>query len=119
MGSFARLDDGATLQAAIADPEGFVAHGDAPRAIDEVQRGGHALVRGVHATLDADSSPGQFLLNGSADFLTVPTLSESLAGRAVFHELHHLRDRDAPRSTSSPNHRMAESLRSRSRHHGR
>lgn len=86
-GSFARLDDEATLQAAIADPEGFVAYGDAPRAIDEVQRGGDALVRAVKAAVDADSSPGQFLLNGSADFLTVPTLSESLAGRAVFHEL--------------------------------
>jgi predicted AAA+ superfamily ATPase len=86
-GSLARLDDEATLQAAIADPEGFVAYGDAPRAIDEVQRGGDALVRAVKAAVDADSSPGQFLLNGSADFLTVPTLSESLAGRAVFHEL--------------------------------
>lgn len=86
-GSLARLDDEATLQAAIADPEGFVTYGDAPRAIDEVQRGGDALVRAVKAAVDADSSPGQFLLNGSADFLTVPALSESLAGRAVFHEL--------------------------------
>ena len=86
-GSFARLDDEATLQAAMADPEGFVAFGATPRAIDEVQLGGDALVRAVKAVVDTDTSPGQYLLNGSADFLTVPTLSESLAGRAVFHDL--------------------------------
>lgn len=86
-GSFAQLDDEGTLQAAIADPQGFVSYGDPPRAIDEVQRGGDALVRAVKAAVDGDASPGQFLLNGSADFLTVPTLSESLAGRAAFHDL--------------------------------
>nr|BFE86304.1 hypothetical protein GCM10020093_089050 [Planobispora longispora] len=37
--------------------------------------------------MDADDTPGQSLLTGSAGFLTVPTLSESLAGRAVFFEL--------------------------------
>ncbi len=86
-GSLARLDDDATRQAAMADPEGFVSFGATPRAIDEVQLGGDALVRAVKAVVDTDTSPGQFLLNGSADFLTVPTLSESLAGRAVFHDL--------------------------------
>lgn len=86
-GSLAQLDDEATLQAAIADPQGLVSYGDVPRAIDEVQRGGDALVRAIKAAVDVDSTPGQFLLNGSADFLTVPTLSESLAGRAAFLDL--------------------------------
>lgn len=86
-GTFSRLDDEATLQAAFADPDGLVGYGDVPRAIDEVQRGGDPLIRAIKSIVDTDPSPGQFLLNGSADFLTVPTLSESLAGRAVFHGL--------------------------------
>jgi hypothetical protein len=37
--------------------------------------------------VDDDPRPGQFVLSGSSRFLTVPTLSESLAGRAVFIDL--------------------------------
>ena len=55
--------------------------------MDEVQRGGDDLVRAVKLAVDADPSPGAFLLTGSAGFLTVPVLSESLAGRAVFLDL--------------------------------
>lgn len=86
-GTFARLDDEATLQAAIADPVGFATFGDTPRAFDEIQRGGDPLVRAIKAVVDQSKEPGQFLLNGSADFLAVPTISESLAGRAAFLEL--------------------------------
>lgn len=86
-GSFARLDDESTLQAALADPVGFAASGETPRAIDEIQRGGDPLVRAIKVAVDQSNAPGQFLLNGSADFLTVPTISESLAGRAAFLEL--------------------------------
>lgn len=86
-GTFARLDDEATLQAAMADPGGFATFGNQPRAFDEIQRAGDALVRAIKVVVDGDRSPGQFLLNGSADFLTVPTISESLAGRAAFLEL--------------------------------
>lgn len=86
-GSFARLDDEPTLQATLADPVGFATFGDTPRAFDEIQRGGDPLVRAIKAVVDQSKEPGQFLLNGSADFLTVPTISESLAGRAAFLEL--------------------------------
>jgi uncharacterized protein len=86
-GSFARLDDEATLQAALADPAGFASFGDSPRAFDEIQRGGDPLVRAIKAEVDQKREPGQFILNGSADFLTVPTISESLTGRAAFLEL--------------------------------
>ena len=86
-GTFARLDREATLQAALADPTGFAEYGETPRAFDEVQRAGEPLIRAVKAVVDDETSRGQFLLNGSADFLTVPTISESLAGRAVFLEL--------------------------------
>jgi predicted AAA+ superfamily ATPase len=86
-GTLQRLDDEVVLQAARADPATFAAYGPLPRAIDEVQRGGDALIRAIKAIVDIDATPGQFLLDGSADFLTVPTLSESLAGRAAFIDL--------------------------------
>ncbi len=86
-GTFARLDREATLRAALDDPDGFAAFGDTPRAFDEVQRAGDPLIRAIKNIVDDDPSRGQFLLNGSADFLTVPTISESLAGRAAFLEL--------------------------------
>ena len=87
VGTFARLDHEATLRAALEDPAGFAAFGETPRAIDEVQRAGEPLIRAVKSIVDDDGSRGQFLLNGSADFLTVPNISESLAGRAAFLEL--------------------------------
>ena len=86
-GTFARLDREATLRAALDDPTGFAAFGETPRAFDEVQRAGEPLIRAIKSVVDDDASRGQFLLNGSADFLTVPTISESLAGRAAFLEL--------------------------------
>ena len=46
-----------------------------------------ALVLAIKYLVDRDNSRGQFVLSGSTRFLTVPTLSESLAGRAVFVEL--------------------------------
>lgn len=86
-GTLARFDQEAILRAALEDPIGFAAFGDTPRAFDEVQRAGEPLIRAVKSMVDDDPSRGQFLLNGSADFLTVPTISESLAGRAAFLEL--------------------------------
>lgn len=82
-GTFVRLDDEATLQAALTDPVSMARAGNVPRAFDEIQRAGDPLVRAIKAEVDDNPAPGQFLLNGSADFLTVPTISESLAGRAA------------------------------------
>ena len=86
-GTFARLDRETTLRAALNDPEGFANFGALPRAFDEVQRAGEPLIRAIKTVVDDDTGRGQFLLNGSADFLTVPTISESLAGRAAYLEL--------------------------------
>ena len=86
-GTFVSLDDPVQHSLALDDPIGFVADRRRPVVIDEVQRGGDDLVRAVKLAVDADPSPGGFLLTGSADFLTVPVLSESLAGRAVFFDL--------------------------------
>ena len=65
----------------------YVAQGPAPLIIDEVQRGGDDLVRAIKIVVDERRDRGQFILSGSAKFLTVPTLSESLAGRAGFVDL--------------------------------
>ena len=45
------------------------------------QLGGDRVVRALKQVVDADPAPGRFLLTGSTNFLTVPTISESLAGR--------------------------------------
>lgn len=80
-GSYASLDDRATLEAALADPLTFLAGLSPPAAVDEIQLGGDRLVRTVKRLVDDDPTPGRFLLTGSTNFLTVPTISESLAGR--------------------------------------
>jgi predicted AAA+ superfamily ATPase len=81
------LDDQGVLAAALADPAGFISAGERPLVIDEVQRGGEPLVRAIKAQVDHDPSPGQFVLTGSSNFLTVPTIAESLTGRAGFVEV--------------------------------
>lgn len=74
------LDDATLLAAARADPAGFINALDGPVVIDEVQRSPDLLLA-IKASVDRDRSPGRFLLTGSADVMTLPTVSESLAGR--------------------------------------
>jgi predicted AAA+ superfamily ATPase len=81
------LDEQGVLDAALEDPVGFVAVGGRPLIIDEVHRAGEPLVRAIKAQVDRDSTPGQFVLTGSSNFLTVPSISESLTGRAGFVEV--------------------------------
>ncbi len=80
-GTYASLDDDATRQAALADPRSFLLDQDHPLVVDEIQLGGDRVVRAVKQAVDVDSTPGRFLLTGSTNFLTVPSISESLAGR--------------------------------------
>lgn len=86
-GIYRTLDNRQDQEAAIEDPAAFAAEGSPPRLIDEVHRGGDWLVRAIKIAVDENPAPGQFILSGSSRFLTVPTLSESLAGRAAFVEL--------------------------------
>ncbi len=81
-GSYVSFDDEATRSAALADPQEFLAAYRTPLAVDEVQLGGDRLVRAVEQMVDDDPTPGRFILTGSTNFLTVPVISESLAGRA-------------------------------------
>jgi predicted AAA+ superfamily ATPase len=74
------LDDSATLALAAGDPAGFVRNLPGPVAIDEIQKA-PALFPAIKLAVDRDRSPGRFLLTGSANIMTLPRLSESLAGR--------------------------------------
>jgi predicted AAA+ superfamily ATPase len=81
-GTAVTLDDRAQLRIARTDPTGFIAERPRPMFIDEVQRGGDPLVLAIKAAVDRrPREPGQFVLAGSSRFLTIPTLTESLAGR--------------------------------------
>lgn len=76
------LDDVDLLRAARTDPAGFVSERSTPLFIDEVQRGGDRLVLSIKAEVDRrHTETGLYVLAGSSRFLTVPQLSESLAGR--------------------------------------
>ena len=81
------LDDRAILDAALRDPDGFIRGLDLPVVLDEVQRA-PALLRAVKLVVDQDRKPGMFLLTGSANLLTLKSVSESLAGRIALFELH-------------------------------
>ncbi|PZF79612.1 ATP-binding protein [Jiangella anatolica] len=101
-GSFRTLDRADTLAAARDDPASFAAFGDPPRVIDEVQLGGDALVRAIKVSVDDDPTPGRFILSGSSRFLTIPTLSESLAGRVAFVDLWPLSLAERTRAGGNP-----------------
>lgn len=51
--------------------------------LDEVQRS-PALMHAVKRSVDDDRRPGRFVLTGSANLLLMETISETLAGRAVY-----------------------------------
>lgn len=77
--SYSTLDDDTVLAAARGDPAGFI-RGLDRAIIDEVQRAPEIL-RAIKQSVDGDRRPGRFLLTGSANVLTLPRVSESLAGR--------------------------------------
>ncbi len=84
--TYVTLDDLGQLAAAKDDPVGFLRRFAGPLAIDEVQRVPDLLLA-IKAEVDRDRRPGRFLLTGSANALTVPKASESLAGRMEVHRL--------------------------------
>lgn len=77
--SYVTLDDDTVLEGIRTDPTGFTRGGDR-LTIDEVQRAPD-LLRAIKRAVDQDRRPGHFLLTGSANLMTMPIVSESLAGR--------------------------------------
>lgn len=77
---FRTLDDTTLLQAAQSDPQNFIKHSKKTMVIDEVQRVPE-LITAIKKVVDEDTRYGQYLLTGSVNLQTLPTVKESLAGR--------------------------------------
>lgn len=74
------LDDSTLRAAAESDPQGFVKRKTKTLIIDEAQHV-PSLLPAIKKAVDEDTSPGQYLLTGSANIQSLPTVRESLAGR--------------------------------------
>jgi len=73
------LDDELTLMSARNDPVGMIRSLDRA-VIDEIQRA-PSLLLAIKKSVDEDRRPGRFLLTGSANLMSLPTVADSLAGR--------------------------------------
>jgi len=80
------FDDFSTLEAAKSNPEDLIG-GKEPLTIDEAQKYPEIL-NVIKQEVDRKRKPGAFLLSGSANFLLLKKVAESLAGRAVYLTLH-------------------------------
>lgn len=83
LADYISLDDPAAARAARSDPVEMIANLSGPAVIDEIQRAPDLLLA-IKQKLDADNSRGQFLLTGSADLLTLPTIADALPGRVQY-----------------------------------
>lgn len=81
--TYLTLDDAATRNAAFADPVGFVQALDGPTIIDEIQRVPD-LMLSIKERLDRTAVAGQFLMTGSANVLTLPSIRDALPGRVEY-----------------------------------
>ena len=77
------LDDATQLAVAQSDPVGFINRIDCA-VIDEIQRA-PGLLSAIKLSIDGDRRPGRFLLTGSANIMSLPMISDSLAGRVEVH----------------------------------
>ena len=80
------LDDTMNILLAEQDAESFLGQG-VPITIDEVQKV-PGLFPAMKKIVDSKRTPGQFLITGSANITMLPKISETLAGRIVFIEMH-------------------------------
>ena len=83
---YVNLDDLNLLRLAKNDPLTFLSQLPARAAIDEIQRTPEILLP-IKKLIDEARETRRFLLTGSANILTLPKLSESLAGRMEIHTL--------------------------------
>ena len=87
---YVTLDDPEKLELAINDPKNFLEfYGASPIAIDEIQFAPQ-LIPYIKIKVDKDTHKGHFLLTGSADFMKMHKVTESLAGRMIRFNLYPL-----------------------------
>jgi predicted AAA+ superfamily ATPase len=82
---FITFDDFAQLSAAKADPDHFV-NTDEDLTIDEAHKCPE-IFTAIKRVVDKKRRPGQFLLSGSANFMLLKGITESLAGRSIYFEM--------------------------------
>lgn len=79
---YVSLDDQGARELARSDPVGFIGGGDR-LAIDEVQRAPDLLLA-IKQAVDSDDARGRFILTGSANLLTLPSIADALPGRVAY-----------------------------------
>ncbi|MBN1482078.1 ATP-binding protein [candidate division KSB1 bacterium] len=94
------LDDLTTRSAAMTDPNGFLQGYKDPIVLDEVQLVPE-LFPAIKKMVDENRRPGRFLITGSANVLTLPRISESLAGRLALFTLYPLSQGELGKKTES------------------
>ena len=93
---FVTFDDFALLAAAKSDPDRFLSS-EGPLTIDEAQKCPE-IFPAIKRAVDRNRKPGRFLLSGSANFALLKGITESLAGRSVYFEMHPFSRREIIRS---------------------
>ena len=93
------LDDFAVLEAVRNDPEELLSD-RGPVCIDEAQKCPEIFTV-IKRLVDKDRTPGRFILSGSANFMLLKEVTESLAGRAIYFELHPFTQREITGSTGT------------------
>ncbi len=87
---YVTLDEPDKLALAKTDPKNFLSfYGKKPLVIDEIQFAPE-LIPYLKIASDETHEKGRFLLTGSADFMRMHTITESLAGRMVRYTLYPL-----------------------------
>lgn len=79
---YASLEDPDVRRFATEDPRGFLAAYPQGAILDEIQHAAH-LPSYLQTMVDADPSPGRFVLTGSQQFALMKQVSQSLAGRTA------------------------------------
>lgn len=74
------LDDPVLLESARTDFKAFLKHSSKHLIVDEIQKE-PGLIPVIKLFVDEDTRPGQFILTGSANLQSLPSVTESLAGR--------------------------------------
>jgi len=98
--TYVTLDDDTVRSAALSDPYGFVLTLGRPAAIDEVQRVPD-LMLALKRVVDDDPTPGRFLVTGSANLQTLPTIADALPGRVDYLRLDPFAEAEIGRQTTS------------------
>lgn len=83
---YVNLEDPVVTAAVANDPDAWLEANPPPLALDEVQHV-PAIFPALKRRVDRDSRPGQYVITGSALWLSMRTIGESLAGRVALLEM--------------------------------